>query len=574
MNRWKVDPFLLLIIVAGLAILGFKLRIAKPIDWIGGTDESVLAEAADSFTRGRGLSNDFIQYSYFYSPLQYPQITQPEAHYPHLYSLLIVPFYLLLGKTALAAKLPAMLVASILLPVFLYLLVTELSTSRLTGLAAGLSVMVFPEIFEHSLIPDDDGIFHCLLIASCFFIIRAMDNSNYFYPAGIFIGLSYYAKGNALILIPVYGFFCLIRGGFKILGNSKLWHCLAIILLIMIPWFIRNTIHFGSPTFSTQQYAAGYIGYQEWEEGTYSLYWNQDRPTLVDKLKQAGLSKVWQKSTNFLLTYLWWSFIDIDGLWYEFDAKKFYTYYTGIPAAIGLFLFFLANFYFLCRHLFFKDTKPDQSSFVHHVGLLLKPWCQPDFHLLWLVSVVCLVFLSICWEPIERLAYPFIVINMVLGWTTFHLLISQTLNGSRWSKQSNVITSSLMLALMLPILLKSWGTVYDDYQDGKFPYGNKGASWMRTGRWIKDNLPGSITMFREPAQLHFYSEEKTIQVPLAELDQIITVMKYYGVTHIIPKVNMRPALRPLVEGKIPGFKLIHDQGLEIYQIDYTLLPDN
>ena len=127
---------------------------------------------------------------------------------------------------------------------------------------------------------------------------------------------------------------------------------------------------------------------------------------------------------------------------------------------------------------------------------------------------------------------------------------------------------------MLPILLKSWGTVYDDYQDGKFPYGNKGASWMRTGRWIKDNLPGSITMFREPAQLHFYSEEKTIQVPLAELDQIITVMKYYGVTHIIPKVNMRPALRPLVEGKIPGFKLIYDQGLEIYQIDYTLLPDN
>ena len=80
MNRWKVDPFLLLIIVAGLAILGFKLGIAKPIHWIGGTDEAVLAEAADSFARGKGLSNDFIQYSYFYSPLQYPQITQSEAH--------------------------------------------------------------------------------------------------------------------------------------------------------------------------------------------------------------------------------------------------------------------------------------------------------------------------------------------------------------------------------------------------------------------------------------------------------------------------------------------------------------
>ena len=52
-------------------------------------------------------------------------------------------------------------------------------------------------------------------------------------------------------------------------------------------------------------------------------------------------------------------------------------------------------------------------------------------------------------------------------------------------------------------------------------------------------------MSRELAQLYFYSEEKTIQVPLAELDRIIEVMKFYKVTHIIPKVNMHPALEPL-----------------------------
>ena len=79
-------------------------------------------------------------------------------------------------------------------------------------------------------------------------------------------------------------------------------------------------------------------------------------------------------------------------------------------------------------------------------------------------------------------------------------------------------------------------------------------------------------MFREPAQLHFYSEEKTIQVRLAELDRIIEVMKFYKVTHIIPKMNMRPALNPLVEGKIPGFKLVYDKGLDIYEIDYDVLP--
>jgi hypothetical protein len=64
-----------------------------------------------------------------------------------------------------------------------------------------------------------------------------------------------------------------------------------------------------------------------------------------------------------------------------------------------------------------------------------------------------------------------------------------------------------------------------------------------------------------------------VQIPLAELDQIIKVMKFYGVTHIIPKVNMRPALKPLVEGKVPGFKLIYDDGLDIYEIQYECLDD-
>ena len=67
----------------------------------------------------------------------------------------------------------------------------------------------------------------------------------------------------------------------------------------MTPWFIRNTVHFGSPTFSTQKYSAGYIGYQGWEEGTYSLYWDQQRPTLIDKFRQAGFPEVWKKVRVF-----------------------------------------------------------------------------------------------------------------------------------------------------------------------------------------------------------------------------------------------------------------------------------
>ena len=192
MGRLKVDFFLVVILIIGLASFILKCLIAYPIDWIGNTDSAVFTETADSFLHGKGLSNDFIQYSYFYSPLQYPEITQPEAHYPHLYSLFILPFYIMLGKTAFAAKLPAILVVSIFLPILLYFLTQRLSRSKMAGLAAAIGIIVFPNIFEHSLIPDDDEIFHCLVIASCFFIIKAMDSPKYFYSAGVLIGLSYY----------------------------------------------------------------------------------------------------------------------------------------------------------------------------------------------------------------------------------------------------------------------------------------------------------------------------------------------------------------------------------------------
>ena len=86
---------------------------------------------------------------------------------------------------------------------------------------------------------------------------------------------------------------------------------------------MRNIVHFGSPTFSTQQYAAGYIGYQEWETGTYSLYWDAERPPLFSKLRDAGLMRVWENSTDFLKAYLWWRFVKIEESWGEFETENY-----------------------------------------------------------------------------------------------------------------------------------------------------------------------------------------------------------------------------------------------------------
>ena len=573
MIKHKIDFFLVGIIIVGIATFAFKCKIAYPIKWMGDTDEAAVAEMADNFVHGKGLSNDYIQYSYFFSPLQYPEITHPDAHYPPLYSLLTAPFFLILGKSAFAAKIPAMLIASIFLPIFLYLLTKRLSNSRVTGVAAALGVIVFPNIFDRSLMPDDDGLFPFMVLASCFFIIKAMDSPKYFYPAGVFIGLTYYAKGTGLWIIPAYLIFCVILGGVKILRNQKVWYCFAIAFFVMLPWFIRNTVHFRNPIFSTQQYAAGYIGYKGWEEGTYSLYWDEERPTLLSKFKEAGAKEVWEKSKEFYKQYLWWAFVDINESWGDFDSEVFCTYYTGFPAIVGLFLFWASCLYFPISRSFANKIKekPGVSKIHRTISDFLTPWHKKDFHALWLVGFFLMTFIAICWQPIRRLAFPFVLMNMAIGWTTYSVAITQIF---KWTKYSGIIASCLIILLMFPILFKSASEVYDDYKDADFPYGEDGHSWMEAGNWLRENAPGSITMTREPGQLHFYSEERAVQIPRAELNKIVKVMKFYQVTHIIPRVDIRPALKPLVEGEMPGLKLVYDGRFEIYEIQYDLLPFN
>lgn len=580
--KWNIDTFLVVIVLAGISVLSFKCIIVYPIKGIGGTDQAAAADMAVNLVNGKGFSNDYMQYSYFMSQLKYPEITHPEAHYPPLYSILIIPFFLILGTTAFAAKLPAILIGSIFLPVFLYMLTKRLSRSRVAGLAAGLSAMFFPVIFSYSLRVDDDLLFPFMVLTSCFFIIKAQDSPKFFYPAGVFIGLTYYAKSTGLLIIPAYFIFCVISGGFKILRSRKLWVCFAIVFLVMLPWFVRNTIHFRNPIFSTQQYAAGHIGYKDWEEGSYSLYWDKKFPSIFSKFKQAGPKKVWEKSKEFYKAYLWWAFVDINESWGEFKAKNFYTYYTGILTIVGLFLFFLSRLYFSFNRLFANkiekkskgsnvDSQSLKISKIHRtINDFLTLWHNQKFHVLWMVELFLVTFLAVCWEPIRRLAFPFVVINMSIGWTTYYVVAKQIFAKT---KHSHIIASCLTFALMVSVLFLSTVEVYSDYKSDDFPYGEEDfLEEMEAGKWIKENLPGSVVMYREPGQLCFYSREKGLQIPLAELDRIIMVMKFYKVTHIIPQLDIRPSLKPLVEGKIPGLKLVYNKGLKIYEIKYDLLP--
>ena len=99
----RLDKHIWPILGIGLLVLSAKCYIIYPVEHVGESDASAYAEMADSLVHGKWLSVDYI--SFFF--IKYLGIPRPEDHWPPLYSFLIAPFYVLLGKTAFTFYSPA-----------------------------------------------------------------------------------------------------------------------------------------------------------------------------------------------------------------------------------------------------------------------------------------------------------------------------------------------------------------------------------------------------------------------------------------------------------------------------------
>jgi hypothetical protein len=110
-------------------------------------------------------------------------------------------------------------------------------------------------------------------------------------------------------------------------------------------------------------------------------------------------------------------------------------------------------------------------------------------------------------------------------------------------------------------------------KESGYPFREADEAWMDMGRRLKAYVPSdSITMTRNPWELHFYSDQLAVQIPRTSLDKTIEVMRFYNVRYIIPQLDIRPSLEPLVKGKIPGLELVYDnKKLQLYKVNYDQL---
>jgi len=642
----RVNLHIIILLAIGLAVFLIKCTVIYHIEYVGHADAAAYAEMADSLTHGRWFKVDYI--SWYFE--KYESIVRPEDHWPPLYSIFIAPFFLIFGKTAFAAKLPSLIMSCFLIPLVIYSLTRELSGSKFAGLAAGIVVMLSPIMFKSSLFCLSDVCFTFIICASVLFAAKALDDERYFYPLGVFMGLAYYAKGSGFIPIPGYILFFVIahKSVKKVFTNKKFLTSLLIAFLVLLPWLIRNYVYFRDPLYSTQRFSAGYVGYENWETGTYELYWGEKPPPsylnkfdeipvfsakpeiqnaldageVSKSLKQefkkgkisltkdasisvkkpgekwlvkdkliytvrkegdklnvysGGVPHVVKMTKDYLKGYLWWIFMDINSNWKKFSKDAFLTYFVNIAGLLGI--------------------------------LLL--WGQKKRHVVWFTAGSLILFLSAGWSPIYRLALPMIPLMMAMGWATYFRVLKLILrllskipfrkirinislgrgNLERKRRQAmsavrpflsimkkkltlDVVAGMMVCCLALPVIVFSAESVHNAIKKSGYPYREGAQEWIDMGKWLRKNVPpDSITMTRNPWELHFFSEQLAVQIPRADLNKTIEVIRYYNPTYIIPQLNIRPALEPLVTGEVPGLELVYDnKKLQLYKINYDLLP--
>jgi 4-amino-4-deoxy-L-arabinose transferase-like glycosyltransferase len=446
------------LLVIGILVLFLKIAIIYPVYHIGHNDSMGYAEMADSIIHGRGLAVDYVSFHF----IKYDTIPHPEDHWPPLYSLLIVPFYLIFGKIALAFKFPSLIISSILLPIGTYYLAKKLSTSEWIGLLSGLTIIFSPNLFFWSLFCLSDVTYVFIFLMVILFAIKGFDDKKYFYLMGIFIGLGYYTKGSAILLIPSVIIFYFVKTlKLKAIFRDKSFAIgLAIAIIIMVPFWIRNYIQFKNPLHSTQNYWSGNIGYSTdgpSNGNTYKVYWDKTKPSWTATKLPLGLSFIAEKTWEYLDTQFQWAFVNMGPI--EQLTPKSVLYFKPVRSVFKEF------------PQFPNGIPIGILGFPALLGMIFL-WRNRNIYIIPIAFGIILLFLSITWAPIDRLILISIPLVISLGWTSYYRFLIKCLSWipykRKWvSIMLKGIPIFFTFLLTLAIVVYSARADYKSWQNGK-----------------------------------------------------------------------------------------------------------
>ena len=242
-------------------------------------DSFYYVDVARALASGHGLNVDFV---WIFAevggklPADAVLPIPSNAHWLPLASFIQAPFIALMGATAIASALPLVLIGSLAAPLT-WLIARDIGSSRTVQLGAGVMAAIPAAGAVFMAQPENFAIFQPLVAATLWFTARGLRGDTRAYAAaGLLVGLASIARNDAFLLGAAVGLVFVIdrvrawrrRAPAHITVGAAVG-CVALYLLIVVPWWYRQLSVFGSisPTASTGT-ALWLVDYRQWNSIT------------------------------------------------------------------------------------------------------------------------------------------------------------------------------------------------------------------------------------------------------------------------------------------------------------------
>ncbi len=174
------------------------------------------------------------------------------AHWMPLASLVQVPFLAVLGPTAIASALPFALIGSVAAPMT-WAVARDAKASASVAFGAGLLVAIPVMSVVYMAQPDNFSLFQPLVLGALWMGVRGLKGSpRAFAVAGLLAGLATLSRNDGLLVLAALGStFLWDRWRRRAIPWTAAAACVALFVLVMAPWWLRQLAVFGSISPST-----------------------------------------------------------------------------------------------------------------------------------------------------------------------------------------------------------------------------------------------------------------------------------------------------------------------------------
>jgi len=244
--------------------------------FIGTPDEAAYAHQADRVLAGKGFTVNYVQH--FFRPST--GIEHPEDHYGAGNGLLIAAAFRLLGRSEWAATVPALVLGLLALPLLTYAAARRCGADPWAAVAAGVFVLLCRPLLGLAHYALVDPQFTACAVAA-WVAAAGFEPSGYrklLAPAaaGVVLGLAYWLKPAAVLLAPGLAATVMIVGdpGGARTRLAGVGAMVAAFGLVISPWLVRNSVAFGDPLYTANQYIGPGEDYRtDWVRSDFRRVW-------------------------------------------------------------------------------------------------------------------------------------------------------------------------------------------------------------------------------------------------------------------------------------------------------------